>query len=372
MKRRNDFTDMIEDANNPLPKHSVDDICELLQKGDISGYDLKLICNSITEFYATAKMMQDIRHIPKVTVFGSARTKPDHPDYVLCKEFSKHIADLGYMVITGAGPGIMAAGHEGAGADKSIGVSIVLPFEEKANEFIQQSDYLITYRYFFSRKLAFIREADAVVLFPGGFGTMDEAFEALCLMHTGRTMPVPLVLMEEEGGTYWQKWMDYVKEGLLDTDNISPNDLYLFRRFHDPVDAVDYINNFYRRYHSMRYLGNEVIIRLNTPLPDSLIKDLEEEYADFLGGEGIKTEPHALDAEQDEPDIAHLPRIVIQANKKRPVDLYCFIRSLNRENIVSSTRRQDRDDIKVVTGGHANPRPMRVRIKEFFTGKSED
>lgn len=366
MKRHNDFSEFIQDASSPLPKKNVDEICDMLKSGEISGYDLKLICNTVNEMYATARMMQDIRQTPKITIFGSARTKPDHPDYKLCVALSKLMADMGYMVITGAGPGIMTAGHEGAGPNHAIGVSIVLPFEEKANEVVKQSNYLITYRYFFSRKLTFVREADAIVLFPGGFGTMDEAFEALCLMHTGRTMPVPLVLMEHEGSNYWEKWLKYIKEGLLETGNISPNDMYLFRRFHTAEDAMDYINNFYRRYHSMRYLNDKVVIRLNRPLPETLLKELTEEYADFLGEHGIEKHARALPEEENEPDIAHLPRLVIDANKKRPVDLYCFVRSLNRENVTSSTRRQDRPEL---LAPHKNPRPTRVKIANLFKKK---
>lgn len=362
VKKRNSFDEFIYDASSPLPKRSTEEMTELLLHGDIPGYDRKLITNTINEMYETARLLKDIRQKPKITIFGSARTPEDHPDYILCKNFAKQMADLGYMTITGAGPGIMAAGHEGAGHDMSIGVSVELPFEEGANRFVKDSDYLITCRYFFTRKLTFIREADAVVLFPGGFGTMDEAFETLTLLHTGRSMPVPLVLMEHEGSNYWEKWVKYVQEGLLDEGMISKDDMYLFRRFDNVAESADYISNFYRRYHSMRYVRDKQVIRLNTPVPKRLLEDLAEEYKEFLGDFGIQ-ESAALKEERNEPDIVHLPRLVIKGNKSKPVSLYNFIRSLNREVIVSSTRRQDRDNVcDLGPSKHLHPRPKREKV----------
>jgi uncharacterized protein (TIGR00730 family) len=369
LKKRNTFDEFIYDASSPLPKRSAKQMAELLVHGDIPGYDRKLITHTLNEMYETARLLKDIRQKPKITVFGSARTAEDHPDYILCKQFSKQMADLGYMTITGAGPGIMAAGHEGAGHENSIGVSVELPFEEGANRFVKESDYLITCRYFFTRKLAFIRESDAVILFPGGFGTMDEAFEILTLLHTGRTMPVPLVLMEHEGSNYWEKWMKYVKEGLLDEGNISPDDMYLFRRFHTVEESADYISNFYRRYHSMRYVKDIQVIRLNTPVPNKLLEDLGVEYADFLGEFGIQ-KSEALPEEKNEPDIVHLPRLLIKGSKSQPVKLYNFIRSLNREVIASSTRRQDRENVcNLGPVKQANPRPKREKVTKLPSRK---
>ncbi len=346
------------DGNQPLPKKTAEEVAKLLTDGDLTGYDKKFISNVVLELAHTAKVFDPIRTRPKVSIFGSARTKPDHPDYILCKEFSKQMADLDYMVITGAGPGIMAAGNEGAGKEHAIGLNIDLPFEQSANEFIQDSPYLITYRYFFNRKLTFVREADAIILFPGGVGTMDEGFEALTLIQTGRAMPQPIVLMDHEGSNYWEKWIEFVKEGLLANGTISPEDMYLFRHFHDVADAADYINNFYRRYHSLRYYKDKVIIRLNSPVPKALLDDIREEYKEFLGEYGLQ-ESEALKVEKNEPDIAHLPRLIMQAQRDKPVDLYRLIRSLNRENIESSTRRQDRKDLTPPP-----PRPKRNKVGE--------
>lgn len=354
------FDAMVTDAGEPLPRVTAEEAAAMLLSDEITEYDRKLISSTVAELAHTARMFKEIRHRPKITIFGSARTKPDHPDYITCKEFAKRVTQLGYMVITGAGPGIMAAGHEGAGPENSIGVNIALPFEQSVNEFIAQSKYLITYRYFFNRKLTFVREADAVVICPGGYGSMDEAYEVLTLIQTGRAMPVPFVLLDHPGSTYWDEWIEYVKKALLKKGNISPEDMYLFRRFTDVDEAADYIHNFYRRYHSMRYIGDNVVIRLNTRVPKSLLDELREEYADFLGDFGIQEHDSALPEEHDEPDLVNLPRLVIKANRHKPVGLYLLIRSLNREVLSSSTRRQDRPEVEEIKRA---PRPRREKVK---------
>ncbi|MBI1362636.1 MAG: hypothetical protein GC134_01515 [Proteobacteria bacterium] len=339
------FEELIHDASAPVRRRTPQEAAEHLLSDEINEYDRKLIVNTVAEMFETAKMFRNIRHLPKITIFGSARTKPDHPDYKICVEFAQQMVQLGYMIITGAGPGVMAAGHEGAGPEHSIGVNIDLPFEQSVNEFIAKSKYLITYRYFFSRKLAFVREADAIVLLPGGYGTMDEAFETLTLMQTGRSMPVPFVVLDHPGSTYWKEWIKFVKKGLLDNKNISPEDLYLFRHFQNVADAADYIQNFYRRYHSLRYIGDKVVIRLNSPIPDKLLEQLAKEYHSFVGDFGIQRSG-PLPEESDEPDLKHLPRLVLKANRNKPVDMYCLVRSLNREVTTTSTRRQDRPEVK--------------------------
>ncbi len=354
------FEEMIEDAGEPLPRVEAKEAAAMLLSDEITEYDRKLITSTVAELVHTARMFKEIRNRPKITIFGSARTKPDHPDYITCKDFAKKLAQLGYMVITGAGPGIMAAGHEGAGPENSIGVNISLPFEQSVNEFIAKSKYLITYRYFFSRKLTFVRESDAVVICPGGFGSMDEAFEVLTLIQTGRAMPVPFVLLEHEGSNYWAEWIEYVEKALLEGSHISPDDMYLFRRFDDIDEAVDYIHNFYRRYHSLRYIGDKVVIRLNTHMPKKLLAKLEEEYADFLGDFGIQ-ESEALPEEKDEPELASLPRLVIKANRHKPVGLYLLIRSLNCEVSSSSTSRQNKLNLLEERA----PRPTREKVRDI-------
>lgn len=359
--------DIAYDPAAPLPKITAEEAAQKLLSDDINDYDRKIIAHTVNEMVATAKMMEPLRHRHKITIFGSARTPEDHPDYILCRDFAKQMANLGYMTITGAGPGIMAAGHEGAGSENSIGVGIELPFETGLNPHTAASKHVLTFKYFFNRKLAFIREADAVILFPGGFGTMDEAFEALTLLHTGRSMPVPVVLMDHEGSTYWDDWLKLVKDGLLKHQMISPEDLEVFRRFHNVADAADYIHNFYRRYHSLRYWKDngvdKVIIRLQTPVPEELIEDLKVKYKDFLGDFGIETHQEALPIEKDEQDIKHLPRLVLAANKKRPVDLCRFVRSINRDITTSSTRRRAPEE----EGNTAHKTPRPSRLKQLFT-----
>jgi uncharacterized protein (TIGR00730 family) len=307
---------------------TVDEAIQLITSEKISEYDRKLILNTLSELYKSARLFQGIRDIPKVTVFGSARTKANNPDYKLCKDFSKKMVQNGYMVITGGGPGIMAAGNEGAGAEHSVGLNISLPFEQSENEFVTHSQYLITYNYFFSRKLMFVREADAIVLFPGGFGTMDEGFEVLTLVQTGRAKPMPIVLMEQEGGTYWEEWLEFVKKALLKTGLVSPDDMYLFRRFHNSKDAVEYINGFYTRFHSLRYVEDKVVIRMKSELPVELKKQLTKKFADIIADQGLENNG-PLPGEIDEPELAALPRIVLKYSRDNPARLFRFLRAIN-------------------------------------------
>jgi hypothetical protein len=353
MKKRNQFEQLLTSAPTSAPKRTPEEAAKLLTSNEISGYDRKLIANTVSEMFETAKMLQGLRTTPKITVFGSARTAPDHPDYILCKDFSHQAAQLGYMLITGAGPGIMAAVPDGAGPKNTIGVSIELPFEKGLAKGLEEAEHVITYKYFFNRKLSFVREADAIVLFPGGFGTMDEAFEVLTLLHTGRTMPVPLIFMEHEGGTYWKGVFEMFENTLLKQGMISPDDMFIYRYLTSTESALDYIHGFYRRYHSLRYIENQIVLRINTPLPERLREELCEKYADFLGDFGI----HAsgpLVVEEDEPELLHLPRLVIQPDTTKPVQLYCFIRDLNQ---TLATAVPSRHPTKIVE------RPSRVKTK---------
>lgn len=352
MKKRNQFEQLLTSAPTSAPKRTPEEAAKLLTSKDISGYDRKLIANTVSEMFETAKMLQGLRTTPKITVFGSARTPEDDPDYKLCVDFCAEAAKLGYMMITGAGPGIMEAVPVGAGPDNTIGVSIDLPFEKGLAGPLEDAQHVITYKYFFNRKLTFIREADAIVLFPGGFGTMDEAFEALTLLHTGRTMPVPLVFMEHEGGTFWQGVFELFEKTLLKQQTISPDDIYIYRYLTSTEDALDYIHNFYRRYHSFRYVGDKMVMRLNTPVPERLRLDLEETYKDFLGDFGIQASGPLIE-EEDEPDLLHLPRILIQPDKTKPVRLYSFIRDLNQKISVSVDAKHPDKILE---------RPTRVRI----------
>jgi len=278
--------------------------------------DLKLMNTTLKEMRFTAKVFGPYRNVRKVTVFGSARTSPDEPVYAMARQFGKKLAEAGYMVITGGGQGIMEAANEGAGPEHSFGVNIRLPFEQKANAVLEGNPRLITYKYFFNRKVAFLKEADAVALFPGGFGTLDEAMETLTLVQTGKRNPMPLVLVDEPGGTYWTTWIRFFQNELRGRGYIGDSDFSLFERV-DSVDAaVGRINRFYSRYHSMRYVNGKLVIRLTSPLDKRHLMNLMERFADILTPGGAMVSSGPLPAEQEEPELAHLPRLILDFNRK--------------------------------------------------------
>jgi len=275
---------------------------------------MKLMNTTMKEMRFTGKMFGPYSNVRKVTVFGSARTEPNEPIYKLASDFGRRLANSGYMIITGAGGGIMHAANEGAGVESSFGVNIQLPFEQKPNPVLAGNPKLITYKYFFNRKVAFLKEADAVALFPGGFGTLDEAMETLTLLQTGKHMPLPLVLIDEPGGTYWERWIHFFKDELLSGNYISECDFELFRRVNSIDEAFNIIHQFYSCYHSMRYVRDKLVIRLTNAKQPSAIEKLNEMFADILmpGGKIFASDP--LPEESDEPEVAHLPRLVMDFN----------------------------------------------------------
>src|SRR5712672_2937918 len=250
--------------------------------------DVRVIQTAIRELRYAFPLFAPYAHARKVTIFGSARTRPDRVEYQQAVDFGKKIVQAGFMVITGAGPGIMQAGHEGAGPEKSFGANIRLPWEQGANPVIAEDKKLITFKYFFTRKLTFLRHSDAIALFPGGFGTFDEGFEALTLMQTGKSRLMPLVLIDPPGATYWKTWDKNIREHLLRNQLISPDDLHLYYVTDNADDAVKSITRFYRNYHSMRFVNELLVIRLkNVPSP-SAIKALNEDFDDIIAGEKIR------------------------------------------------------------------------------------
>ena len=283
---------------------------------NLGRMDLKLMNTSMKEMRFTAKVFGPYRNTRKVTVFGSARIKADAPLYRLATQLGKKLAEAGFMVITGGGPGIMQAANEGAGHDHSFGVNIRLPFEQKANPVLIDNPRCITYKYFFNRKVAFLKEADAVVLFPGGFGTMDEAMESITLLQTGKRYPLPLILMDEPGGTYWERLFRFLKNGLAERGYISPNDFRLIETINHPDEAVARICHFYSRYHSVRYVDEQMVIRMASGLRQAQVDRLKLEFADILvpGGDMVLCGP--LDAECGETELADLPRLVVDFNKR--------------------------------------------------------
>jgi uncharacterized protein (TIGR00730 family) len=267
--------------------------------------EMKLISRSVKELRYALKVFRSYEQVRKISIFGSARTKEDHPDYIAAVAFSKLMAASGWMVITGAGGGIMRAGHGGAGADLSFGVAIRLPFETSANEYIANDPKLITFRYFFTRKLMFMWQSHAIALFPGGFGTQDEGFEALTLVQTGKAPTVPIVMVEKPGGTYWKHWDRYVREELLGAGLISADDLNLYYIADSPESAARHVLAFYRNYHSQRYVNDTLVIRMHRPLTEGQVETLNTEFGSLVK-EGRIEQGGPLEQENELPQ---LPRI---------------------------------------------------------------
>ncbi|NUN53271.1 MAG: TIGR00730 family Rossman fold protein [Planctomycetaceae bacterium] len=239
--------------------------------------------------YAT-KVFSPFAAVHKVSVFGSARIRRGDPSWVQAVDFSRRMADAGWMVITGAGPGIMQAGNEGAGRNRSFGVNIRLPFEQSANPEVEGSPNLITFRYFFTRKLFFVRESHATVLFPGGFGTLDEGTEVLTLIQTGKTRPIPVVMLDQPGGDYWRSVEEFLGRALRDRGLVSPEDMHLFKVTDSVDEAVEEVLGFYRNYHSSRHVGADFLVRMSRPPDAAELEALRTDFADILtpGGGGFE------------------------------------------------------------------------------------
>ncbi|MBC7784158.1 MAG: LOG family protein, partial [Burkholderiales bacterium] len=264
----------------------------------------------------------------KISIFGSARTPIAHADYVAAEKFGKIIADLGWMVITGAGGGIMAAGHGGAGAKPSFGLAIRLPFEQRTNEFIEGDPKLINFKYFFTRKLMFVRSSHAIVLFPGGFGTMDEGFEVLTLIQTGKAAPMPIVLIDHPGSTFWAGWKHYVEENLLGSGLISADDVNLYKITQDLDEAVREVTHFYRTYHSIRYARDTAVMRLQRRPSPQQLDEIRRRFG-HMCMKGTMQVVDALPIERDEPTLAELPRLTFAFNKRDQGGLRMLINYLN-------------------------------------------
>ena len=291
---------------------------------------MKLMATAVRELRYCLKVFSAYRGKRKATVFGSARTHPDHPAYRAAEEFGRRLVEDGWMVITGAGGGIMEAGHRGAGRGDSFGLNIILPFEQSANSVVQGDPKLVTLRYFFTRKLMFIKESDAVVLFPGGFGTHDEAYEALTLVQTGKSHIFPIVMVDEPGGEYWKKWQQFVEQELLGRNYISPSDMSLFRVTDSVESAIREVVGFYRVYHSMRYVRRELAMRLRTRLSDHLLEQIRWDFGDILLG-GRFEQVDALPEEGNEPELAALPRLKFRFDRHAIGRLRQLIDRINAE-----------------------------------------
>lgn len=299
-----------------------------LARDQVTRLDRKIVNSTLKELRHAFRVFAPYKDVRKVTIFGSARTEKGDPEYAAARDFSAAIARRGWMVITGAGPGIMEAGHEGAGGELSFGANILLPFEAKPNPVIASDSKLINFKYFFTRKLTFMKEADAFVLLPGGFGTLDEAFELLTLIQTGKSDLHPIVLLEPPGGSYWQMFDRYVREELLGRGYVSPDDLSLYRRLDDPEEAVREVEQFYVSYHSQRTIGGRLVLRLNHAPDQKLLELLSEEFGDILRGPIERVEA-SVEEVRDE-DVPELPRIALDFDRRSVGRLRLLIDRLNR------------------------------------------
>jgi uncharacterized protein (TIGR00730 family) len=299
-----------------------------LSEAEIDRLDWKILSASIGDMERAFQVFHPYRHTRKVAIFGSARTHADAPEYQLAEDFAHLMTQQGFMVVTGGGGGIMAAANAGAGAENSFGLNIQLPFEQGANEFIDGDPKSIAFKYFFTRKLFFLRESDAVALFPGGFGTQDEALETLTLCQTGRYGPVPLVLIDRPGGTYWRDWDGYLRQHLAATGLISPEDLSLYTITDDIQVAAEAIRQFYAVYHSSRYVGDRFVMRLKEEISDNDLDRLNQEFGDLLvSGKIVRSQ--AL-AEEVGDATVDLPRLVFEFDRRNFARLYQLIGAVNR------------------------------------------
>ena len=315
------ISDLVADTLGTPDAEDADLISELvvtalrLHRDRAGRGDLKLINSALKEMRYAFLVFAQYRHIPKVTVFGSARTPAEHPNYRLAADFSSRMADVEkWMVVTGAGPGIMEAANRGAGGDYSFGVNIRLPFEAEANPYVEYAR-LINFKYFFTRKLMFVKESNAFALFPGGFGTQDETFELLTLTQTGKSTIHPIVLMEAEGSSYWDGWLDFVRGTLIEQGMIAPDDLALFTHTSDIDVAAAEIVRFFANYHSQRFVGDRLVLRLKFSPDPALVERLNDEFADLLASGRIEAIT-ATDAEVADGDHVDLPRLMLHFDRR--------------------------------------------------------
>ncbi len=306
-------------------------LCGLLKLHDshLELLDLKIVNRAVKELRHAFGVFRGYRNRPKVSIFGSARTPADDPNYELAFHFAQTVVRHGFMVITGGADGIMRACQEGAGRDHSFGVNIMLPFEQGPNATIADDPKLITFKYFFTRKLMFQKEANAIALFPGGFGTHDEGFEILTLAQTGKSEPQPIVCLQAPGCDYWDDWAAFITKQLLRRRLISEEDLSLFKIVTSAETAVEEILRFYRRFHSIRFVGRQMAMRLKTPISDEQLEMIQDRFQDLLtdGRFELRT---ALEEELDEPAFKDLPRLVFSFNRRSASRLRQLIDHVNQ------------------------------------------
>jgi uncharacterized protein (TIGR00730 family) len=336
---RADLNQLLDQLPN-LPQgelmlQALNNLVEMTQE-NMDRLDWKILRSSLRDLKRGFQTFADYRHTRKISIFGSARLPADSPEYKMAIDFARCVTAQGFMVITGAGGGIMEAANKGAGVDQSFGLNIQLPFEQGANPYIEGDHKLVDFKYFFTRKLFFLRESDAIALFPGGFGTQDEAFECLTLTQTGKSPPIPLVLIDSPGGNYWRDWDAYIRQQLCGNGLISPEDHRLYTITDDLGVACAAIAGFYRVYHSSRYVDERLVLRLNQELSDGEVGQLNQEFADILLTGKIEKSaalPEELQKDQPGPDISALPRLVLHFNQLDHGRLYQLIAQINQMGV---------------------------------------
>ncbi len=324
----NQLASLSDHHNEALIMDSIKDLIQIGQLSD-SNSDLKLVNASIKELLKSFEVFHSHKEKPKLCIFGSARTRPDHPNYKMAVDITKKMTHLGYDIITGAGPGIMEAGNKGAENDCDFGLNILLPFEQTANDYIRNSERLINFKYFFTRKLIFIKESQASIIFPGGFGTHDELFEVLTLIQTGRCAPRPIILIANPESNYWNRWHKYVKEQLCDREYISEDNLSLYKIVSDVNIAIEWIQHYYSVYHSIRYTKEFAMMRINKRVKQTTLDELSEQFYDIITSG--KIEQYALSELQDDYDVyPEKPRLVFKFDQENYGKINEMIITLNQ------------------------------------------
>jgi len=292
--------------------------------------DLKLVNNALKELRYSFKVFSPYRDVKKVIIFGSARSKNSSAEYKMAEEFARKLTEKGYMIVTGGGPGVMEAGNKGSGEGKDFALNIRLPFEQKPNPYLDEKDKIINFKYFFTRKLIFVKETDATALFPGGFGTNDEGFEMLTLIQTGKSKPRPIVLMEPKGSRYWTDWKCFVNNQLFKNGFIDKKDFNLFRIVKSVDEAIKYIEDFYRVYHSIRYDSGLTVLRLNKKISRSTLELINRKFKDILTGGEIRFSP-PTEKEMEKREYPELPRLVMNFNLRDYGRLCEMIHIINKD-----------------------------------------
>lgn len=322
-RSRPDVSEMDPMPTEQVPVHDrtqelLEDIrrtADKLDRDHAGPGDVKIISRAIKELRYAFKVFAPFRKNRKVSIFGSARTKPDNPSYAQAVACGRRFGEEGWYVVTGAGGGIMEAAHVGCGREKAMGLNILLPFEQEANAVINDDPKLVNFKYFFTRKLLFVKEVHAIVIFPGGFGTHDECFETITLIQTGKRDLMPIVLVDQPGGTYWKDWVAYVRKHLYDTALISPDDMSLFSVVEDEQEAVEQVLQFYTVYNSMRYVREKLYLRLHVEPDEAFLARLNEEFRDIVvSGRIERVETHPFEA--NDPHLVDLPRIAFHFNRR--------------------------------------------------------